>query len=211
MCFACVLCYYIADHCDLILHFPCNFPHHQSINANSQHIDNIKYRLKHKVSQKKETLISHVDNTSMNHNLVAYNNSNDSTTLLPEQRQPIIHSISNDSDQICLSSILSNSTLLLGLHADGATESIIDYALQYQKPFAVVPCCVFADHFPDRTFRSIPINNCHHHDNEQTYSEERPVRSYEDYLIYLQQKDPRIQRDALPFQGRNVVLFMLPQ
>jgi len=34
-----------------------------------------------------------------------------------------------------------DADLLVGLHADGATRVIIEYALKHQVPFAVVPCC----------------------------------------------------------------------
>ena len=35
----------------------------------------------------------------------------------------------------------------------------------------------------------------------------RPVQSYEDFIIYLKSKHQNIQRDVLPFQGRNIVLY----
>lgn len=38
---------------------------------------------------------------------------------------------------------LQSCSLVLGLHPDQATDSIVDFALQFGKPFAVVPCCVF--------------------------------------------------------------------
>jgi len=38
---------------------------------------------------------------------------------------------------------LQSCSLVLGLHPDQATDSIVDFALQFNKPFAVVPCCVF--------------------------------------------------------------------
>ena len=31
--------------------------------------------------------------------------------------------------------------LVVGMHADGATRVIIEYAIKHQVPFAVVPCC----------------------------------------------------------------------
>ncbi len=31
--------------------------------------------------------------------------------------------------------------LVVGLHADGATRVIIEYAIKHRVPFAVVPCC----------------------------------------------------------------------
>ncbi len=39
----------------------------------------------------------------------------------------------------------------MGLHPDQATDAILDAALALGKPFAVVPCCVFARLFPHRT------------------------------------------------------------
>jgi hypothetical protein len=46
--------------------------------------------------------------------------------------------------------LVSNASLLIGMHPDQATEIIIDMALQFQRPFAVIPCCVFPREFPDR-------------------------------------------------------------
>ena len=34
-----------------------------------------------------------------------------------------------------------------------------------------------------------------------------PVRTYDQFLQYLQQKDARIQIDTLPFDGKNRVLY----
>ena len=31
--------------------------------------------------------------------------------------------------------------LVVGMHADGATRIIVEYAAQHRLPFAVVPCC----------------------------------------------------------------------
>jgi len=36
------------------------------------------------------------------------------------------------------------------------------------------------------------------------------VRTYEDYITFLMERDPRIRRDELPFEGRNIVLYMEP-
>ncbi len=38
-----------------------------------------------------------------------------------------------------LQAAVQNATLIVGLHADGATEAIVDAALKYHKPFVVVP------------------------------------------------------------------------
>ena len=43
--------------------------------------------------------------------------------------------------------------VVVGMHPDEATESIVDFAVARGKPFAVVPCCVFPAMFPDRRVR----------------------------------------------------------
>ena len=47
-----------------------------------------------------------------------------------------------------------NCDIIIGMHPDQATEPIIDMALKYQKPFAVVPCCVFAHENPHRRLKN---------------------------------------------------------
>ena len=42
------------------------------------------------------------------------------------------------------------ASLVVGLHPDEATGAIVELALEHGKPFAVVPCCVFPQRFPDR-------------------------------------------------------------
>eukprot|EP00920_Eleutheroschizon_duboscqi_P026136 GHVT01064644.1.p1 GENE.GHVT01064644.1~~GHVT01064644.1.p1 ORF type:complete len:627 (+),score=25.49 GHVT01064644.1:292-2172(+) len=46
--------------------------------------------------------------------------------------------------------LIQRASLLIGLHPDEATEAIVDAAIQFRKPFALVPCCVFPDMFPGR-------------------------------------------------------------
>ena len=43
------------------------------------------------------------------------------------------------------------SYVAVGMHPDQATEAIVDFAAKYNKPFALVPCCVFPVLFPHRT------------------------------------------------------------
>lgn len=50
---------------------------------------------------------------------------------------------------------LQACSLVLGLHPDQATDSIVNFAMQFGKPFAVVPCCVFP-----RYIHCIPCNSC---------------------------------------------------
>ena len=93
-----------------------------------------------------------------------------------------------------LHAAIQHAELLVGMHADGATEAIVDIALQYKKPFVVIPCCVFPNLFHHRKIVK---------DDGVSY----PVRSYEDFCDYLQQKDPRFKRSILPFEGRNVAIW----
>ncbi|KAL3938418.1 MAG: hypothetical protein SGBAC_006659 [Bacillariaceae sp.] len=94
-----------------------------------------------------------------------------------------------------LQSAIQNATLILGLHADGATEAIVDAALQYHKPFCVVPCCVFPN-----LFRSRKVV-------DEATGEIVPVRSHEQFCKYLAEKDDRFQTEILPFEGRNVAIW----
>jgi len=86
-------------------------------------------------------------------------------------------------------------TLLIGMHADSATECIVDVALRYNKPFVVVPCCVFPNLFKARVIVDSSSN------------QRIQVRSWEQFCDYLQLKDNKIRRHVLPFEGRNVAIY----
>jgi hypothetical protein len=95
-------------------------------------------------------------------------------------------------------------SVVLGMHPDEATEDIIDLALAHDKPFAVVPCCVFWKRDPHR---KTPNG--------------KAVRTWEQFCEYLAAKDDgkqqqgggggggRIQIATLPFPGRNLVIYSL--
>ena len=87
--------------------------------------------------------------------------------------------------------LLSGCGLLVGMHPDEATEAIIDAALKFGKPFAVLPCCVFPQLFPDRVLADGG----------------GPVVTYSQFISYLQNKAADIECAHLPFAGRNQVLF----
>eukprot|EP01130_Rhizamoeba_saxonica_P000231 TRINITY_DN10219_c0_g1_i1.p2 TRINITY_DN10219_c0_g1~~TRINITY_DN10219_c0_g1_i1.p2 ORF type:complete len:132 (-),score=17.29 TRINITY_DN10219_c0_g1_i1:14-409(-) len=89
--------------------------------------------------------------------------------------------------------LLQDIQLVVGLHPDEATEEIVDYGLNNNISFAVVPCCVFPDLFSDR------------------YVNDTPVRTYPQFLEYLKQKDSSIKVDHLPIKGRNTVLYKIAQ
>lgn len=93
-----------------------------------------------------------------------------------------------------LESVL-NCTLIIGMHADGAVEAIVDIALHYRKPFIVVPCCVFPNLFKDRKVPSTA--------DESTLE---PVRNHEQLCRYLVRKDSHFTIETLPFEGRNTAI-----
>jgi hypothetical protein len=89
-------------------------------------------------------------------------------------------------------SLVKEASCLVGLHPDECTEAILDTALLYGKPVAIVPCCVFPHMFPDRYLVDRPHT---------------PVTTYEEFLQYLLEKDDRLQRATLAFEGRNQVIY----
>jgi hypothetical protein len=90
--------------------------------------------------------------------------------------------------------LISGASAIVGIHADQITESIIDHALLFDKPFAVIPCCLFSCLFPPRFLKGGSI----------------VVSSYEDFIQYLLEKDRTICKTVLPFEGRNIVLYRVP-
>mmetsp|Transcript_8808 Transcript_8808/g.9848 ORF Transcript_8808/g.9848 Transcript_8808/m.9848 type:complete len:380 (-) Transcript_8808:14-1153(-) len=87
--------------------------------------------------------------------------------------------------------LIKESSILVGLYPDEPTEDILDIALKYDKNCAIVPCCVFPCIFP---LRNLPNG--------------RPVRTYEEFLEYLLLKDDRLRKHSLPFQGRNIIIYL---
>ena len=66
-----------------------------------------------------------------------------------------------------------------------ATELIVDAALKYGRPFAVVPCCVFP----------------------RLFSHRPQVRTTAAFCDYLLRKGCGLEVGFLPVQGRNKVIF----
>jgi len=86
--------------------------------------------------------------------------------------------------------IMAHGSVVCGLHADGATEPLVDFAISARKPFAVVPCCVFW-----RTNLKL---------------RQLGVRSYDQFVEHLRSKEVpfgRVQCSTLPFDGRNTVVW----
>lgn len=95
----------------------------------------------------------------------------------------------NDPELI---SLVQNASILVGVHPDEATEAIVDTALHFKIPFAIVPCCLHSSLYPHRM---LPIN--------------RAVNSYDLFIEYLAAKHTNIQRVRLPFEGRNICLYCI--
>jgi Methyltransferase domain len=101
------------------------------------------------------------------------------------------YTVANDER---LKAAINDCTVMIGLHADSATECIVDTALAAEKPFVVVPCCVFPSFFQQRTVL-------------EDDGVRRTVRNYEQFCEYLLQKDPRLRKSLLPFKGRNIAVW----
>ena len=105
-----------------------------------------------------------------------------------------------------LRAVVQQADVIIGLHPDEATEPLVDAAIRYGKPFALVPCCVFPTLFPHRFLPlSPPLDEVLGTDKSEP--KQRPVRSHADFLQYLQLKSDAIQVGFLPFQGKNKLLF----
>lgn len=89
--------------------------------------------------------------------------------------------------------LLADCSMLVGLHPDQATEAIVDCALRWGKPFAVVPCCVYPKLFPERRTET-----------------GQGVTTYRGFNRYLKAKDGRICSARLPIEGRSLVLYAGP-
>lgn len=88
-------------------------------------------------------------------------------------------------------------SVLLGFHPDQATDDIVRCALMLHKPFCVVPCCVFPQHFPHRRLED---GTC--------------VRTTEQHVTYLLQWGRRqgacFHVHTLDFPGRNQAVYWIP-
>ena len=99
-------------------------------------------------------------------------------------------------------------SVVVGMHPDQATEPIVRLALAHGKPFAVVPCCVFAN---TNAHRRLPNGK-----RVRTHLE------FCDYLEYLGRESEahvehaprsvcrRTELSNLSFEGRNIIVFSRP-
>eukprot|EP00923_Selenidium_pygospionis_P007617 GHVN01013034.1.p1 GENE.GHVN01013034.1~~GHVN01013034.1.p1 ORF type:complete len:379 (+),score=47.98 GHVN01013034.1:316-1452(+) len=112
-----------------------------------------------------------------------------------------------------LQKAVESAVLLIGMHADNATEAIVDAALHYQKPFVVVPCCVFPNLFPQRNVEVVEEQESDEHDDASDKKKKKvvvrqvQVRTHEQFCQFLLEKDERFRQSVLRFEGRNVAMW----
>jgi hypothetical protein len=88
--------------------------------------------------------------------------------------------------------VLDRCCIVVGMHPDQAAGAIVDFALAKNIPFALVPCCPFSKEFPKRKLKN-----------------GEAVKSYEQLIQFLKEKDDGIQSIELPFEGRNICVYKL--
>ena len=104
---------------------------------------------------------------------------------------------------------LRDCSMVVGMHPDSATESIVDFALQHGKPFAVVPCCVCAVDFPNRKMQ--PLRQRPPALQQRGPPTTKADAEYLAFVDHLVAKAPeRIGVTMLGFEGRNLCIYSLP-
>ena len=99
---------------------------------------------------------------------------------------------------------LRDCSAIVGLHPDQAAGAAVDLAVALGKPFAVVPCCAYAEEFRERR---VPMGVPSGAGGKK---KSRVVRTTEDLVEYLLARaGGRARRRTLGFGGKNVVVFSL--
>ena len=118
----------------------------------------------------------------------------ETSALVPEH----IAAYADETFAIERAALVERSAALVGIHSDEATEWIVDTAIAHNKPFLVVPCCVFPSLFPERIH---PLTAA-------------PVVSHQDFVDYLLAKryasGAAVVHENLPFAGRNQCIWGRP-
>ena len=127
--------------------------------------------------------------------------------------------------------LVARCSVVVGMHPDQATESLVDFALRHGKPFAVVPCCVHSKdaRFAARTVAAVAperegvgegsggvegvgergASGGEDGDRGEARPARQAVRSFESFLRYLRAKAPGVRTATLPMRGRNTVVYYL--
>ena len=134
-------------------------------------------------------------------------------------------------DSARLRHTLRHCSVLIAMHPDQATEYVVSCALALGKPWAIVPCCVFARSFPDRRLQMLEPRAAQPTAGELAgrevkggaegsdeaagvvEEEGRPVVLFDDFVEYLRRKPaaecglPLAERTFLPFFGKNACVY----
>jgi hypothetical protein len=89
-----------------------------------------------------------------------------------------------------IASLLCNASLVVGLHPDQATNGVLDFAMEANKPFVIVPCCVFPTMF------------------QRHLSNGEQVLTTQQLVEWIRVKGAA-SVTALPFSGANTVCYKL--
>lgn len=111
-----------------------------------------------------------------------------------EVEDDFVEELSFEATLDAIRRVVHDSTLVVALHPDQATDAALDFALERKLPFAIVPCCVYAKEFGKRRL-----------------ADGSRVTSPEQLVEYLRQRAASFGVDArvetLPFPGKNVVVY----
>lgn len=148
----------------------------------------------------------------------------------PCPHNPAHESLQPPQEQEQAEWLLANASVLVGLHPDQPTGDIAIVANSRQgprgpAPFAVVPCCVFSESFPDRTIgvarprgtdsdvadAGRPVRETH---ELSVWLAERSLLTYDGAKDTLTSTVPdrqwQVRVGRLPFNGRNQVVYTVP-
>lgn len=89
--------------------------------------------------------------------------------------------------------MLGQIDAIVGLHPDQATDIVCEIGLEFGKPFAVCPCCVFPQLFPGRKRKA-----------------GQGVVTCNGLVAYLREQSDRLQVCSLAFEGANQVVYCPP-
>ncbi|GJJ69623.1 hypothetical protein EMPS_01970 [Entomortierella parvispora] len=112
---------------------------------------------------------------------------------------PRLHTLLDDRFVAEYPGVIENASVLIGMHPDQATEPIVEMALKHSKPFAIVPCCVFAHENPDRRTK-----------------DGGRVNTTLEFIQYLLEKSDSAntleiaRKSFLAFDGMNIVVYRNP-
>lgn len=98
-----------------------------------------------------------------------------------------------EDEALAIAKLFTGCSVVVGLHPDQAAGHIAEWAIATRKPFAVVPCCVYAAAFPKR---KLPDGT--------------PVKTWQQLIQYLVSLEKGVCTDVLDFEGKNVVVYWSP-